>query len=188
MAWDDSKDPEDLIRSNEWNNMVADQKDRVIGTSVNEAIADISSNRPAAGTTGRIFFETDTGITYYDDGSSWIVVGEKGGGGGLSVSQENTDLGNEESITLSRFTVPSGQSLEVYAGSVADDNGNWENGMEIEIFNHTDGTTEYVIESNTLQQGSPLYSGSDGDDIEIRMVNATGSSKTMTGQAQFDVA
>lgn len=64
--------------------MVQDQKGRVIGTSVSEVIADTSGNLPAAGTSGRIFFETDTGRTLYDNGSSWVEVG-------LSESEINHD-------------------------------------------------------------------------------------------------
>lgn len=35
-------------------------------------IEDTSGNRPAAGTEGRLFFQTDTQEVFYDDGSSWI--------------------------------------------------------------------------------------------------------------------
>lgn len=33
---------------------------------------DTNANRPAAGTAGRLFYETDTGLAWYDNGSNWI--------------------------------------------------------------------------------------------------------------------
>jgi len=34
--------------------------------------ADVVANRPAAGTVGRIFYATDQGIFYYDNGTAWV--------------------------------------------------------------------------------------------------------------------
>jgi hypothetical protein len=34
--------------------------------------ADVIANRPAAGTVGRIFYATDQGIFYYDNGTAWV--------------------------------------------------------------------------------------------------------------------
>lgn len=98
MAWDDTKQADDLIASSEWNTMVTDQKGRVVGTSVNEAIADTSGNLPVAGTSGRIFFETDTGRVLYDNGTSWVEVG-------LSESQISlANLGSNSHSDLSNIT------------------------------------------------------------------------------------
>ena len=88
MAWDDSKQADDLIQSSEWNTMVTDQKGRIVGTSIDEAIADTSANLPTAGTSGRLFFETDTGRVLYDNGSSWVEVG---------LSESQISLANLES-------------------------------------------------------------------------------------------
>jgi len=75
MVWDATKSPGDLITAGDWNDMVANQKGRVIGTNVTEAIADTSANLPTAGTGGRLFFETDRGRVLYDNGTSLIEVG-----------------------------------------------------------------------------------------------------------------
>lgn len=44
-------------------------------TSITGLEENTSANRPAAGTEGRIFFETDTGKVLYDNGTSWIDIG-----------------------------------------------------------------------------------------------------------------
>jgi len=75
MVWDATKSPGDLITAGDWNDMVADQKGRVIGTNVTEAIADTSANLPSAGSSGRLMFETDTGRVLYDNGTSLVEVG-----------------------------------------------------------------------------------------------------------------
>jgi hypothetical protein len=36
---------------------------------------DTNASRPAAGTAGRIYIESDTGELYYDTGSSWVLMG-----------------------------------------------------------------------------------------------------------------
>ena len=43
--------------------------------NVSKVIIDTSSNRPSAGVSGRLFFETDTHIVYYDNGTSWVKLG-----------------------------------------------------------------------------------------------------------------
>ena len=43
--------------------------------NVSKVIMDTSTNRPSAGVAGRLFFETDTHIIYYDNGSSWVKLG-----------------------------------------------------------------------------------------------------------------
>ena len=91
MSWDDDKAANDLIKSDDWDAMVSDQKGHaarhesggsdaltfanLASVGITEIDADTAANRPAAGTSGRIFFETDTGRTLYDNGSSWIEVG-----------------------------------------------------------------------------------------------------------------
>lgn len=41
--------------------------------------ADTFANRPAAGTSGRLFYATDTTALYYDNGSSWVHLLRSGG-------------------------------------------------------------------------------------------------------------
>lgn len=106
MAWDNTKAADDLIQSSEWNTMVTDQKGRVIGTSISEAIADTAANLPAAGTSGRIFFETDTGRVLYDNGTSWIEVG-------LSESQISGTNINDNSVSVAGNSVSLGGSTTV---------------------------------------------------------------------------
>ncbi len=43
--------------------------------NITKIIRDTSTNKPPAGTVGRLFFETDTHIIYYDDGTQWVKLG-----------------------------------------------------------------------------------------------------------------
>lgn len=45
-------------------------------TGVTALIEDSGSNRPVAGTEGRIFFDTSNRRVEYDDGSQWLVLGQ----------------------------------------------------------------------------------------------------------------
>lgn len=42
---------------------------------IGKVLSDTFANRPTAGISGRMFYATDTGDTYLDDGSSWQAVG-----------------------------------------------------------------------------------------------------------------
>lgn len=46
-----------------------------LDASITELRGGTSGNRPAAGTSGRIFFERDTRRVLYDDGASWLELG-----------------------------------------------------------------------------------------------------------------
>jgi len=113
LAWDDTKQADDLIKSSEWNTMVTDQKGRVIGTNVTEAIADTSANLPSAGSSGRLMFETDTGRVLYDNGTSLVEVG-------LSESQISlANLGSKEADNLAGNNGTSGQFLQTDGSSLS---------------------------------------------------------------------
>jgi len=85
----------------------------------------------------------------------------------FSLQESSILLGPDEGLTLDRFTIPSGKVIQITAGSVGGQYG------ELELYNHTDGTTEYVFEGEEIDVGDPLYSGSEGDDVEIRLVNVS---------------
>lgn len=85
----------------------------------------------------------------------------------FTLQESSIALGPEESLTLDRFTIPSGKVIQITGGSVGGQNG------ELELYNHTDGSTEYVFSGEEIDVGDPLYSGSQGDDVEIRLVNVS---------------
>jgi hypothetical protein len=47
---------------------------------------DIFANRPAAGISGRLFFASDTGNSYRDNGTGWDAIATAGSGGGGSAA------------------------------------------------------------------------------------------------------
>lgn len=112
------------------------------------------------------------------------------GSNNINAGQNSIVLEAGEGITLARFNVPSDRVVQVLGGFISDKDGDAvEEGTELELFNHTTGTTEYVIDSADYQiDESGLYNGSQGDSIEVRMVNATDSQKVLTGTMMVNVA
>lgn len=112
------------------------------------------------------------------------------GSNNINAGQNSIVLEAGEGITLARFNVPSDRVVQVLGGFIADKDGNSvAGGTELELFNHTEGTTEYVIDSSDYQiDESGFYNGSSGDQIEVRMVNATNSQKVLTGTMMINVA
>ncbi len=49
----------------------------------------VTSSRPSAGTAGRLYYSTDDGTMFRDNGASWDSVGGSGGGGGGAPSDAN---------------------------------------------------------------------------------------------------
>ncbi len=78
IPWDQDVSTDDVTPPSEWN----DFKDRVISIAGDKSIgdgftllkADTKANRPSAGYAGRMFYATDEGIWYRDDGSSWVEL------------------------------------------------------------------------------------------------------------------
>jgi len=112
------------------------------------------------------------------------------GSNNINAGQNSIVLEGGEGITLARFQVPSNRVVQVLGGYISDKDGNSvAGGTELELFNHTSGTTEYVIDSSDYQiDENGLYNGSQGDEIEVRMVNATQSQKVLTGTMMVNVA
>lgn len=73
--------------------MVFNAKDDLL--DIKNYLYDTSGNRPAAGTEGRLFVQTDTGETFYDNGSSWIAIG---------IGESNISLSNLASKEYASLT------------------------------------------------------------------------------------
>lgn len=100
----------------------------------------------------------------------------------FSLQESSILLGPDEGLTLDRFTIPSNKVIQITAGSVGGQDG------ELELYNHTNGTTEYVFEGEEIDVGDPLYSGSEGDDVEIRLVNVNDSeSRDLTCKISYNI-
>jgi len=70
--WDNIPDKPSTFPPEAHTHGISDLTDFV---NVSKVIIDTSANRPAAGVAGRLFFETDTHMIYYDDGTSWVKLG-----------------------------------------------------------------------------------------------------------------
>lgn len=75
MAFSDTKQPGDLITASDYNDLVDDLFTRIKGNNINKATADISANLPVPGEGDKIFIETDSGRTLYDNGSEFVEIG-----------------------------------------------------------------------------------------------------------------
>jgi len=78
VPWDQDVTTDDTTPVSEWNAF----KDRVISIAGDKSIgdgftllkADTKANRPSAAYAGRLYYATDEGIWYRDNGSSWIEL------------------------------------------------------------------------------------------------------------------
>jgi hypothetical protein len=73
-----------------------------MSTLASVIIRDLFANRPAASIAGRLFFATDTGATYRDNGSTWDSWG--GGGSVTSVAMTGDGTVFNSSVTGSPIT------------------------------------------------------------------------------------
>ena len=108
---------------------------------------------------------------------------------GFTATQSLIELGQDEMIQMSRFEAPANSKVEVLGGSVCDENGDSvTQETEVELFNHTTDETLFVIDDNVFQQGEPLFEESvDGDELEFRLVNATGEVKNLSGKMFYNI-
>jgi hypothetical protein len=94
-----------------------------MSTLASVIIRDVIANRPAAGIEGRLFFASDTGIDYYDDGSAWQVVGAgvsvttKGDLQGYSTSPARVPVGTNGQVLTADSTASVGVSWQAGGGS-----------------------------------------------------------------------
>ena len=108
---------------------------------------------------------------------------------GFTATQSLIKLGQDEMIQMSRFEAPANSKVEVLGGSVCDENGDSvTQETEVELFNHTTDETLFVIDDNVFQRGEPLFEESvDGDELEFRLVNATGELKNLSGKMFYNI-
>lgn len=77
LGLDKFGDPTDQFVGRAGWNTHMDRLDALLAIAVQGTIG----NRPAAGVTGRVFFDTTTSRFYYDTGQAWIEISPVGGGG-----------------------------------------------------------------------------------------------------------
>jgi hypothetical protein len=138
---------------------------------------DTVTNRPGAGTVGREFYATDTGLTYYDNGSSWTSLPEAYGtlSGLPRLSQRLLSMDAVASIgSFASTSLIGGQQLLLPANSLAvGDLLKFE--INGEFFNNSGGAAAFVARldlgaSGALNIVAPIPSTS---------VNSTASSTRM---------
>jgi len=106
----------------------------------------------------------------------------------FTVGVPETTLGTAEAVSAHRFTAPVGGTLSVWAGGVSMQDGGTVTGLKVEMYNHTDGVTEYSTQKS-YERGNPVASTPvGGDDLEARIVNSSGTVPTsISGFVTFSV-
>jgi len=119
---------------------------------VTAVLEDTSANRPAASTEGRLFFETDSGKTTYDDGGTWVIIG--------TVLTDDLDI-LQKTATLDPGSISAGDTAEVTAT----------------VIGATTDMEASASPSGGLESGL-MWSAyvSSSDTVTIRLHNTTGAS------------
>lgn len=99
----------------------------------------------------------------------------------FTLHESNIMLGPGESLTLDRFEIPSGLSIEVTGASVN------KSDIELEVYDETAGQTVYVTSGPTMEVGSPLYNGSTGNIVDIRLVNVADTEQDATCKITYSI-
>jgi hypothetical protein len=117
-------------------------------SNLNDVIMrDTSGSRPAAGIPGRVYYETDTGLLWRDNGDAWEAMSAVSSDGWIS------------SGSMVYFSADAPSYVVTMAG---DKSGIYQAGQRIKL-NH-DGSTKYFIVTKVETSGSTaltLYGGTD---------------------------
>ena len=99
----------------------------------------------------------------------------------FTLHESNISLGSGESLTLDKFQIPSGLQIQVTGASVNSSD------IELEIFDETTEETVYVTEGPVMDVGTPLYTGSEGNIVDIRVVNVADTSQDATCKITYSI-
>jgi len=103
-----------------------------------------------------------------------------------TANQAMVTLGDGETLTLWRATLPAGKQIKIIeAGIQPSGTAN----LNIEVYNHTDAVSIYSnnVSYDDGSYEAPLASGGAGDDVEIRLNNASGATQDCSGWVTFVV-
>jgi len=184
QAWDNGDKVEDRFNRGTYDELVGEEgfegHDNTVHSenfiTIDEDVEDFSTQGAA-----------DTVPVSQGDGT--LQMQELDDEGGFTATQSLIELGVDEMIQISRFVAPADTKIQVFGGSVSDENGeNISEETEVELFNHSTGETLFVIDETVLQQGEPLFEDTVGDDeLEFRLVNASSETKNLSGKMLFDI-
>jgi len=103
-----------------------------------------------------------------------------------TANQAMVTLGDGETLTIWRATLPAGKQIKVIEAGIQP-SGTAD--LVIEVYNQTDAVSIYSNNAS-YDDGSyesPLASGGEGDDVEIRLNNASGATQDCSGWVTFVV-
>jgi hypothetical protein len=132
-------------------------------------LVDTETNRPSAGTTDRVFIETDTGTIYRDTGSAWDVMGTTNISDTDHSATDHESGGKFEIVhnNLSGGTTRDAHHIRPSAGTaLAEDGSNNFNVQEGDIThdNLSGGTTS---DAHHIRPGAGDYLYESGDDFNV---------------------
>ena len=108
-----------LARIEQIRNLPAELNLRVINDgNIKNLEAGADANKPAAGTPNKVYFSTDTGSIYYDNGTQWVLLSDVSSSNDLNIVQDNILVGDSNGDATE--TPLSGISLDKF-GSAEND-------------------------------------------------------------------
>ena len=109
--------------------------------------ANTSSNKPSAGTKGRIYYETDSGQLFYDDGSNWLKVADASGDSTNYEIQSGNESNKPSAGTQGRIYLATDTNKILY-----DNGSNW-----IDLAEPVKQDTDSNLSSVVIEQGRLAY-------------------------------
>src|SRR6266571_1044642 len=178
-----------------------------IGTQLNQVVSPfvlfgvtqgLHSARPAAGTAGRFYYETDTGLAFYDTGSAWASLTQPSLGcrayraGALNLSSsvtttilldaENFDTSSihSTSVTPSRLIVPVGLAGKWLVTCQGGYGANGAGYRQTALLQNGSGIGDVLAGESqgtqgTRQQVHAVVAASEADFFEMQMRQTSGS-------------
>lgn len=104
----------------------------------------------------------------------------------MSLYSSSIKLKSDEMIILRKFELAENEKLVVTGGGASKEDGEGRDHLEAELFDCTNKKTRFVVDKSYMG-GYNLYEIEGPKKLEIRLVNATGSTKVVTGGMDFRV-
>jgi len=103
-----------------------------------------------------------------------------------TANQGKITLGDGETFEIWRATLSAGKQIKIIEAGI---NPSGTADLNVEVYNHTDAVSIYSnnVSYDDGSYDSPLASGGEGDDVEIRINNASGSTQDASAWVTFVV-
>jgi hypothetical protein len=105
---------------------------------------------------------------------------------GLTLNLRQSAVHDQKSSVIYCFEVPENRQIIVHSAGVVDKDGNTCNGVEIQLYDDDNGTTEYSTSDEYDEPSSSLSLG--GNKIMIQVRNENGTTKYLHGFMEIELS